>query len=105
MRTRPRPFAKRLQSEIPANEPGDVVQIDTMYVSIGEGRHLKQFTKVDRVVRWNYSATALNAKKFFDNLQKKCPFKIKAIQFDGGFRARKRVRGGMQGEGNNHACK
>jgi glycerol kinase len=76
-----------------------------MFVSIAEGRHLKQFTKVDRVVRWNYSATALNAKNFLDKLENKCPFKIKAIQFDGGFRARKRVRGGMKGEGNNLACK
>jgi DNA-binding transcriptional ArsR family regulator len=107
---RSRPYAERLQSQIPANEPGDVVQIDTMYVSIGEGKHLKQFTAVDRVVRWRctdiyYSATALNAKKFLDKLEKKCPFKIKAIQVDGGFRVRSRVRVCMQGEGNNLVCK
>jgi hypothetical protein len=81
-----------------------------MYVSIGDGKHLKQFTKVDRVVRWRctdiyYSATALNAKKFLDKLEKKCPFKIKAIQVDGGFGVFSRVRVCMQGEGNNLVCK
>jgi hypothetical protein len=81
-----------------------------MFVRIGAGKHLKQFTKVDRVVRWRctdiyYSATALNAKKFLDKLEKKCPFKIRAMQVDGGFGVRKRVRGGMEGEANNLGCK
>jgi len=84
-----RPYAERLKYQIPANEPGDVVQVDTMYVNVGEQSYLKQFTAVDRVVRWRcndiyYSATALNAKKFLEKMQERCLFKIKAIQVDGG---------------------
>jgi putative transposase len=50
---------------------------------------LKQFTARDVISEWDViearsRATAKTAKEFIDTLQKRMPFRIKAIQVDGG---------------------
>ncbi|MCZ7576759.1 MAG: helix-turn-helix domain-containing protein [Dehalococcoidia bacterium] len=84
-----RQYATRKPKSYEAKLPGDIVQIDTMDVRPEPGIVLKQFTTVDVVSRWSVptiasNATALLARRALDNLIKRTPFPIKAIQVDGG---------------------
>ena len=84
--TRP---VKRLRGALKANRPGDAVQIDTLSIWIPSNHTVKQFTAVDRCSRWGQGmaasrATAASAKRFLDRLIEQAPFKVKAIQVDGG---------------------
>lgn len=70
--------------------PGEIVQIDTLTVSLSAGRPtVKQFTACNSVAKWTRArafrrAGAHNAKRFLDKLQADMPFPIRAIQVDGG---------------------
>ena len=70
-------------------EPGDLIQLDTLDIRPLPGIVLKHFTAQDTISRWDvldvYSrATATTAARFRDELERRMPFKIKAIQVDGG---------------------
>ena len=87
---RKRPHARRLPKGLRPSRPGEIVQLDTLSVSLGADRRtLKQFTACDPLAKWTCAqafrrASAHNAKDFLDKLQADMPFPIQAIQVDGG---------------------
>jgi transposase InsO family protein len=88
-RARPRLYAVRKPKEYQAKAPGDLVEVDTLDIRPVPGVILKQFTARDVISRWDVieahrNATANTASGFLESLQKRMPFKIRAIQVDGG---------------------
>jgi len=88
-RTRIRPYAERKPRDYKAKSPGDIVELDTMDVRPLPGVILKHFTAYDVVSKWNVldvrsQATAATSAHFLDDMENRMPFKIKAIQIDGG---------------------
>ena len=70
-------------------QPGDLVQVDTLDVRPLPGVVLKHFTAryvVSRcdVVESHSRATAHTARLFLDNLLTRMPFPVRALQVDGG---------------------
>jgi transposase InsO family protein len=88
-RPRPRPYAVRKPRDYQPRQPGDLVQVDTLDVRPLPGVILKQFTARDVVSRWDVlglytRATATTATGFLDTLLARMPFRVQAIQVDGG---------------------
>ena len=89
-RPRPhRPHATRKPSTYQPQHPGDLLQIDTVHISSGEGSQLRQFSAIDVVSRVaavgvRSRATAGTAAAFLDDLLDRFPLRIQAIQVDGG---------------------
>jgi putative transposase len=84
-----RRFAERLPKSAKATRPGQIVQLDTVYVTLAPGKHVKHFTAYDPVAKWTVAkaynrATAASAARFLDKLIADMPFKVDAIQVDGG---------------------
>ena len=82
---RQRPYAIRKPKDYQVEEPGDLVQIDTLDVRLCPGCEYKQFTARDMVSRWDTlvvgrSATARAAAKFLDRVEERMPFKVKGVQ-------------------------
>ena len=87
--TAKRRFAERLPRYAKATRPGQIVQLDTVYVTLAPGKHVKHFTAYDPVAKWTVAkaynrATAASAAMFLDKLTAHMPFKVEAIQVDGG---------------------
>jgi transposase len=85
----PRPYAVRKPKGYTATRPGDIVQVDTLDLRPLPGVILKHFTARDVVSRWGVldvasRATAFTASRFLDSLQERAPFRVRAIQVDGG---------------------
>jgi putative transposase len=88
-RLQKRPYAIRKPKEYNAREPGDIVEVDTMDVRPLPGVIIKQFTARDVVSRWDVievssRATAPSAARFIMTMLTRMPFRVKAIQVDGG---------------------
>jgi len=88
-RAKRRPLALRKPKNYAVQVPGDLVQIDTLDVSLIPGVHFKHFTARDMTSRWDVlqaykRATARNACLFLDTVLERMPFQIKAVQVDGG---------------------
>jgi transposase InsO family protein len=89
-RPRPhRPHATRKPPTYQPRQPGDLLQIDTVHLSSGEGSQLRQFSAIDVVSRVaavdvRSRATAGTAAAFLDDLLDRFPIRIRAIQVDGG---------------------
>lgn len=69
--------------------PGDLVEIDTLGITLIPNEKRYQFSARDVVARYDglrayKSQSSIKAAHFLQYLQKKFPFKIKAIQIDGG---------------------
>ena len=84
-----RPYATRMPRGYEVREPGDLVQIDTVHVTLLPGKTYKQFTLRDTVSRWDavevYSqATSKSAAKALESMLARLPFPVRAIQVDGG---------------------
>lgn len=84
-----RPYAIRKPKDYETASPGDLVELDTLDVRPLPGVILKHFSAYDVVSRWNVvgiftQATAHTAKSFLDEMEKRTPYRIKAIQIDGG---------------------
>ena len=84
-----RPYAVRKPKGYPVQQPGDLVQLDTLDVRPVPGIVLKHFTARDVVSRWDVveahtRATATTAAGFLDALQARMPFPVRAIQVEGG---------------------
>ena len=85
-----RPWARRKPAGLRPERAGDIVQVDSMTVTHRGGRRtIKQLVAADPVSKWTCAkayrrATARNAADFLDKLVRKMPFKVKAIQVDGG---------------------
>lgn len=84
-----RPYAVRKPKEYQPSLPGDLVELDTLDVRPLPGVILKHFSSYDVVSRWNVlgiytQATATTAKHFLNDMVRRTPNRIKAIQIDGG---------------------
>lgn len=84
-----RPYAVRKPKGYEAREPGDIVEVDTLDIRPAPGVILKQFTARDFVSKWDVievrrRATSHTAKEFLDTLRDRMPFRVRAIQVDGG---------------------
>jgi len=84
-----RPYGVRKPGDYRVERPGDLVQVDTLDVRPFPWVTLKQFTARDVISKWDViearrRATAATAKEFLDTLEQRMPFKVKALQVDGG---------------------
>lgn len=84
-----RPHAIRKPKDVHFEKPGDVIQIDTLSLTIAPGRTVKHFDAYDAFAKWTVAkpyarATAANAADFLDKVTAQMPWPIKAIQIDGG---------------------
>jgi putative transposase len=84
-----RPYAIRKPKDYVVEQPGDLVQLDTLDIRPLPGAVFKHFTARDTISRWDalgvYSrATATTATHFLDRLERNMPFPVRAIQVDGG---------------------
>lgn len=84
-----RRYALRLPRDLKPDKPGGIVQIDTVFVNIAPDKAIKHFTAYDPVAKWTVGkafrrATAVAATLFLDKVLKDMPFKVEAIQVDGG---------------------
>ena len=84
-----RPYAVRKPKHIAFENPGDVIQIDTLTLTIAPGRTVKHFDAYDVFAKWTVAkpyahATAANAADFLEKVAAEMPWPIKAIQIDGG---------------------
>src|SRR5690606_33943482 len=69
--------------------PGQIVQIDTVFVNLAPGRAIKHFTAYDPVAKWTVAgvasrATPSLAASFLDRVIAGMPFNVSGIQVDGG---------------------
>ncbi len=85
----PRPYARRKPKGYVAPSPGDLVQVDTLTVTLGPGEIVKHFSAVDLSTRFSLAevhtrATANLAAGFLTHLIAHAPFPVRAIQVDGG---------------------
>lgn len=81
--------ARRLPRGLKPTMPGQIVQIDTVFVDLAPGRAVKHFTAYDPVARWTVaavagSATASLTAAFLDKVLADMPFPVSGIQVDGG---------------------
>lgn len=86
---RPRPYAVRKPKDYLPRAPGDLVEVDTLDLRPLPGMVLKHFTARDVVSRWDVlevrsCATANTAAAFLDAIESRMPFKVRALQVDGG---------------------
>lgn len=70
-------------------DSGDLIQIDTVHVWFGQGCKRYQFTACDYISKMTARCastriTSRSAAKIIDILEERLPFKIKAVQIDGG---------------------
>jgi len=84
-----RPHAIRKPKEVSFEKPGDVIQIDTVSVTLAPNFAVKHFDAYDVHAKWTVAkpyrnATALNAADFLDKVTAEMPWPVKAIQIDGG---------------------
>ena len=82
-------YAQRLAKGRKATKPGELVQIDTLYVTVQPGRPIKHFTAYDPVAKWTLghvatTASAECATALLDKLCTQAPFPVRGIQVDGG---------------------
>jgi putative transposase len=88
-RRQSRKYAVRKPRDYPVEQPGDLVQVDTLDVHPLDSAAVKHFTARDVISRWDVleahqRATAITASEFLNTLLARMPFKVKAIQVDGG---------------------
>ncbi|HET6375580.1 MAG TPA: integrase core domain-containing protein [Methylocella sp.] len=82
-------YARRLPKGRKAKSPGELVQIDTLFVNVSPDRAVKHFTAYDPVAKWTIGrvctqASASSAKSLLDKLLTEAPFPVRGIQVDGG---------------------
>jgi transposase InsO family protein len=88
-RRRQRSYGVRKPRDYVVEKPGDLVEVDTLDVRPFPWVALKQFTARDVISKWDVMearrrATATTAKEFIEALEQRMPFKVKALQVDGG---------------------
>jgi transposase InsO family protein len=81
--------ARRLPKGLKPTLPGQLVQIDTVFVNLAPGKAVKHFTAYCPVAKWTVAgvasrATAERAASFLDKVLAEMPFKVTGIQVDGG---------------------
>ena len=88
------------------HSPGDLVQMDTKYVSL-HGRRLYQYTLVDVVSRWRHAEIHLSSDmvttiKFLTEAKQACPVRFQVVQTDNGHEFGKQVSAWLRNHGMNH---
>lgn len=88
-RNHKRPYAVRKPWGFQTGKPGDLIQIDTVYVYTVDGNQRYQFTACDCISKHTARTAATSkasrsAKEIFRAMDKRFPFPVKAIQVDGG---------------------
>ena len=88
-RPQTRVYAVRKPKDYLVEAPGDLVQVDTADVRWSGSDRYKHFSGRDYISHWDVldvhgRATARTAADFLEVLQQRMPFKVKAIQVDGG---------------------
>ena len=83
------PYRTRKPKDYQVNNPGELIQLDTLDVRPSPRVVLKHFTACDVISRWDVvdiytRATASTACNFLDKIKERMPFLIRAIQVDGG---------------------
>lgn len=99
-----RPYAVRKPWDYKVENPGDLVEIDTVHVYPIPGQRRYQFTANDCVARHTARIaasriTAKAAKKVLDAIEERFPYKIKAVQIDGGSEFKAEFEKECQGRG------
>lgn len=84
-----RPYAKRKPKAYEVQRPGDLVQVDTLTVTLGPGEVVRHFSAIDLSSRFSLArvhrrATAGLLAEFLRELVSRAPFSIRAVQVDGG---------------------
>lgn len=84
-----RPHAIRKPKDVVFEKPGDIIQIDTVTVTLAPNLTVKHFDAYDVHAKWTVAkpyrnATAKNAADFLDKVTAEMPWPVKAIQIDGG---------------------
>ncbi|BDG16751.1 hypothetical protein TbrSNM41_14850 [Thermus brockianus] len=84
-----RPYAQRKPKGYEVGHPGDLIQVDTLTVTLGPGETIQHFSAVDLFTRFSLAevhtrATANLAASFLARLMVRAPFPIRAVQVDGG---------------------
>lgn len=84
-----RPYAVRKPWDYKVENPGDLVEIDTVHVYPIPGQKRYQFTASDCVAKHTARIaasriTAKAARKVLDAIEERFPYKVKAVQIDGG---------------------
>lgn len=102
-RRKPR-YAVRKPKGYRVETPGDLVQIDTLQIRLIPNEIRYQFSARDVLAKYDglrayKSQTSLKAAHFLHYLRKKFPFKIKAIQIDGGSEFKDQFEGECQRRG------
>lgn len=81
--------AQRLPKDLKPSEPGELVQVDTLFVNVAPDKPIKHFTAYDPVAKWTTAlvagrATASRAAALLAKLITACPFPVRGVQVDGG---------------------
>ncbi|MCD6410586.1 transposase [bacterium] len=79
----------RFPKGLSISEPGDMIQMDTKYITLPGGRKFYQFTAIDvlskkRVLQIYSSQSSRNGARFLEECIQQFPFPIKRIQTDNG---------------------
>ena len=87
-RWKPR-YAMRKPEGYRIDAPGDLVQVDTIQLRFRSGEIRHQYSARDAISRWDCcrayrKASSFTAAAFLEYLEKKFPFRLRAIQIDGG---------------------
>ena len=87
-RFKPR-YATRMPRGYKVEVPGDMVQVDTLRIALLPDEVRYQFSARDVISRWDSARayktqSSFTASCFLEYLEKKFPFRVKAIQIDGG---------------------
>ena len=82
-------YARRLPKGRKAQTPGELVQIDTLFVNVRPGKPIKHFTAYDPVAKWTLGrvatrASADSAAALLEKLIAEAPFPVRGVQVDGG---------------------
>lgn len=82
-------YARRLPKGRKAKTPGELVQIDTLFVNVRPDAPIKHFTAYDPIAKWTVGrvatrASAASATALLDKLIAEAPFPVRGIQVDGG---------------------
>jgi putative transposase len=84
-----RPHAVRKPRDYPIQQPGDLVQVDTLDVAVAHGSRFLQLSLVDVYCRWTAAEVrrgkaALTMRASLQRMEDRLPFSLRAIQIDGG---------------------
>jgi transposase InsO family protein len=83
------PEAALRRASSQASQGGRTRPLDTVFITLAPGKSIKHFTAYDPAAKWTVGqafnrATATSAARLLDKLVRDMPFKVSAIQVDGG---------------------